>query len=361
MKNIRKIVLTGGPCAGKTTALRALQKAFSAKGYRVLIVSETASDLLCGGISPFNMDNITFQYIVTSTMRFKESMMKLAADPVDEENVLIVCDRAQMDNTAYMTDEQTEKLMERMHTTRVEMRDYYDAVFHLETSAKGDAEAYQKNFACNAARYESIAEAIETDKLIMRGWVGHPHLRIIPSIPDFDAKIDRLVKEVEHAVIGTIEIERKFLIKMPTEKDLAALPCARAIEIEQCYINDGEERYRVRKRGENGSYIYIKTIKGNADGISRSEAETRITAEEYEAAKERSESMLTKTRWCICDDDKYFELDVYPYSTTHALLEIELCDEDETFSLPSFVRVIREVTEEKEFTNHNIAREHRLG
>ena len=40
--SITKIVITGGPCAGKTTALSWIQNAFIEKGYAVLFVPETA-------------------------------------------------------------------------------------------------------------------------------------------------------------------------------------------------------------------------------------------------------------------------------------------------------------------------------
>ena len=46
---IKKIVITGGPCAGKTTALSWIQKAFSREGTRVLFVDETATELSAGG------------------------------------------------------------------------------------------------------------------------------------------------------------------------------------------------------------------------------------------------------------------------------------------------------------------------
>ena len=52
MQEIRKIVLTGGPCAGKTTAMSWVQNAFTEKGYKVLFVPETATELISGGVAP---------------------------------------------------------------------------------------------------------------------------------------------------------------------------------------------------------------------------------------------------------------------------------------------------------------------
>ena len=48
-KKISRIVITGGPCAGKTTAMSWIQNAFSKLGYAVLFVDETATQLITGG------------------------------------------------------------------------------------------------------------------------------------------------------------------------------------------------------------------------------------------------------------------------------------------------------------------------
>ena len=47
---IAKIVITGGPCAGKTTALARIEQDLSEKGYHVFIVGESATELIKGGI-----------------------------------------------------------------------------------------------------------------------------------------------------------------------------------------------------------------------------------------------------------------------------------------------------------------------
>ena len=48
-----KIVITGGPCAGKTTAMSWIQSNFTKLGYTVLFVPETATELISGGIAPW--------------------------------------------------------------------------------------------------------------------------------------------------------------------------------------------------------------------------------------------------------------------------------------------------------------------
>ena len=41
--DVTKIVITGGPCAGKSTALSRIQEEFTTLGYTVLFVPETTT------------------------------------------------------------------------------------------------------------------------------------------------------------------------------------------------------------------------------------------------------------------------------------------------------------------------------
>ena len=53
MKTISKIVITGGPCAGKTTGMSWIQNTFTQRGYVVLFVPETSTELITGGVAPW--------------------------------------------------------------------------------------------------------------------------------------------------------------------------------------------------------------------------------------------------------------------------------------------------------------------
>jgi len=52
--SICKIVITGGPCAGKTTGMSWIQNAFTERGYTVLFIPETAAELISGGVAPWS-------------------------------------------------------------------------------------------------------------------------------------------------------------------------------------------------------------------------------------------------------------------------------------------------------------------
>ena len=55
---IHKIVLTGGPCAGKTTALALISDRLRERGYQVLSAPECASLVFGGGVT-INIDKMT--------------------------------------------------------------------------------------------------------------------------------------------------------------------------------------------------------------------------------------------------------------------------------------------------------------
>ena len=62
MREIRTIVVTGGPCGGKSTAMGWIQQAFSRLGYTVLFVPETATELISGGLAPWTCGtNLDYQ------------------------------------------------------------------------------------------------------------------------------------------------------------------------------------------------------------------------------------------------------------------------------------------------------------
>ena len=179
---ITKIVITGGPCAGKTTAMSWIEKEFGGKGrgYTVLFVPETATELITGGVAPWTCgSNLDYQKCQVRLQKEKEAVFEQAARTMPAEKVLIVCDRGVLDNKAYMSQAELDAVMRASGTNEVEERDGYDGVFHMVTAAKGALEAY--TLANNAARTETPEQAADLDDKIIAAWTGHPHLRIIDN------------------------------------------------------------------------------------------------------------------------------------------------------------------------------------
>lgn len=102
----------------------------------------------------------------------KETVYEQAAMEMAAEKMLIVCDRGVLDNKAYMSDEEFQQVLAWQNSNEVEMRDRYDAVFHLVTAAKGAQEFY--TLANNTARTETAEQAAQQDDKLIAAWTGHP-------------------------------------------------------------------------------------------------------------------------------------------------------------------------------------------
>ena len=67
-------------------------------------------------------------------------------------------------------------------------------------------------------------------------------------------------------------------------------------------------------------------------------------------------AQIIKTRYCLCYNNQYFEIDIYPTNENEAILEIELNDEHANVDIPDYLSVLKEVTDNPEYRNFNIAK-----
>ncbi len=154
-----------------------------------------------------------------------------------------------------------------------------------------------------------------------------------------------------------LEIERKFLIAYPDTNFLDNLKDCAKVKIEQTYLKD---RARIRKWCENGKTSYIKTVKEKVNELVRIERESNISKQEYEALlyfADPDRNTIVKTRYRYPYMGKVIEIDVFPFWNDRAFLEVELDSENEKFSLPDFIKIIKEVSEDKRYRNSALAKE----
>ncbi|MBQ5825462.1 MAG: ATP-binding protein [Clostridia bacterium] len=192
---ITKIVVTGGPCGGKSTALGRIKQEFTRRGYVVLFINETATELISGGVAPWTCGtNAMYQACQMKLQIEKEKVFEQAARTMNAEKVLIVCDRGLMDNKGYMSEADFQSVLKSLDLNEAEIRDSYAAVFQLVTAAKGAEKFYttENNF----ARVEKPEEAAALDDRMISVWNGHPHFRVIDNSTDFEGKMNRLIEEI---------------------------------------------------------------------------------------------------------------------------------------------------------------------
>lgn len=359
--NLTKIVITGGPCAGKTTGLSWIQNAFTNKGYTVLFIPETATEFITGGVAPWTCgSNLDYQKVQMALQLKKEALFEEAARTMKSEKILLVCDRGALDNKAYMNREEFDEVLRYVGRTEVSLRDSYDAVFHMVSAAKGVPEIYSNEN--NQARYETVEQAADLDDRFIEAWTGHPHLRVIDNNTDFQEKLRRLIHEIT-SVLGESEIpevKRKFLIDMPDLSMLESLPNCSRVEINQIYLHSNDDsEVRLRQRGFGGSYIYYETIKRTISDGKRITLERRLTENEYLRLIMEADTnyrAIRKTRYCLAYHNLYFSIDIYPFFSNQAIVEVEMPDEAAKVDFPDWIHVVREVTNEPEFEDKSLAK-----
>lgn len=361
MAPIHRIVLTGGPCGGKTTALVKIRERLEAFGFRVYLVPESATLLLTGGVSVAGASPehiLAFEAaLLRAQIALEDAFLQVAAST--GAPTVLVCDRGAMDVAAYLPAHAWQALLDEHGWTVVELRDRrYDAVVHLVTAAEG-AEAFYTT-ANNAARTETPDQARELDARLRHAWVGHPHLRVVDNSTDFAGKVRRVIEAVCRVtgVPQPVEVERKYLVRKAPD----VLPVrAEELEIEQTYLlsPDGGEA-RVRRRGQRGSYAYTHTFKKpSAEPGARVELERPISARDYVGLLQQADPArrtVRKRRTCFLHEGQSFELDRFDDPRPGLmLLEVELDDPQAVVKLPPFLDIEREVTGDPAYSNYRLA------
>lgn len=193
--DIKKIVITGGPCAGKTTGISYLQQELTKMGYKVVFLNETATEIILNGLGhKAYKTNLEFERNIIDLQIEKEKLYFKFCESLPDEKVILICDRGVMDCKCYMSDDEFDLALKQLNLDKTKIRDNYDAVFHLVTAAKGAEKAYTKSN--NPARRESFEEAIISDTKTMNAWTGHRYFRLIDNSTDFENKMKRLLTEI---------------------------------------------------------------------------------------------------------------------------------------------------------------------
>jgi predicted ATPase len=194
---VHRVVLTGGPCGGKSSALALISKRVAALGFDVYCVPEAATIVLSGGVQIKGMPArhlAAFQAQLLKVILALEDSFYEIAKTTGRPSILF-CDRGAMDGSAYVSGETWSAILAANNWTVEHLRDQrYDAVIHLVTAADGAETFYSA--ATNAVRSESAARARELDALAYKAWQGHPTLHVIDNSTDFNGKIDRVVTVV---------------------------------------------------------------------------------------------------------------------------------------------------------------------
>ena len=176
----RRIVLTGGPGAGKTAVLELVRGYFCR---HVSVLPEAASIIFAGGFP--RLDRPAVKQAAQRAIFFVQRELENAADGADNP-AIVLCDRGTVDGVAYWPG--PDDFWRAMETTREAQFARYDAVLHLRTPPLS---GYNHQ---NPMRVETAAEAAVIDQRIACAWEGHPRRFFLESTVDFLEKVRSAVR-----------------------------------------------------------------------------------------------------------------------------------------------------------------------
>ena len=170
-----KIVLTGGPGAGKTAILELARKNF---GTKVEVLHEAASIVFSGGFP--RRESVEARGAAQRAIYHVQVELETIAR-AHSEAATILCDRGTLDGLAYWPGN-ADDFWKQVHSSYALELARYDAVIHLRTPSA------RNGYHRDALRIESAKLAEHIDERLLEIWKSHPRRYLVESTHDFMTK-----------------------------------------------------------------------------------------------------------------------------------------------------------------------------
>lgn len=173
----RRIVLTGGPGAGKTAVLELCRQYFCP---HVTVLPESAGIVFGGGFP--RGDTPALRRAAQRAIFYVQRELEATTEGTGA--ALVLCDRGTVDGAAYWPG--PDELWPAVATTRDEQLARYHAVIHLRTPLTDSGYNH-----ANPLRIETALEAATIDARIAEQWTGHPRRFVVEASASFLDKVRR--------------------------------------------------------------------------------------------------------------------------------------------------------------------------
>ena len=368
--NVTIIVLTGGPCGGKTAALPILKQRLLDRGIHAITVPEEFTAMMEKGLlrpsAEFGEDyTVHFQSELARHMiSQQEALVKLSGYHKNRQTVILL-DRGVVDNLAFVPKSLRHKVTVYGHQLETIAACMYDRVIHMQSVAVDKPHLYHNDN--NEHRLETAEESALLDSQTKELWRYQPNYYVLDNDCSFDKKVEKALSLITDAVAcpdpNHYEREQKFLLEFnPDIKE-------RCVVIIDKYTNISADTYlRVRKIVDISSDTIINyeaTYKRGGSSLIRKEKTIAIESDEFSNPELLEKKKIKKLRNCITLDigDRRYTGEVEndlsgEYSSN--IMEVELRSTDEPLTLDQVnkalekyaVVAVEDVTTDSRFYNN---------
>jgi len=186
-RNHFRIVLTGGPGGGKSTAADLFRREI---GEKIVVVPETATMLFTGGFPRVGEPSAraaTQQAIFHAQVALEDIQSALYPGRV------LLCDRGTIDGAAFWPEGAAKGFFDTLRTSLEDQLRRYDAVIFFESAAVGDISIEGGN----PVRTENNEEARRLDMRLRELWSEHPSFHFVPHSASFFSKLQEGLRQLE--------------------------------------------------------------------------------------------------------------------------------------------------------------------
>lgn len=197
---MNKIVLTGGPCGGKSTALESIEKSYKKEGHEFSLIDETATTLF---INEFNkilingnkISKSDFQTIILLVQFIKEYNVESEfIHKAKDDKATIICDRGLLDGKAYMNNSDFKNMLKKFNLNESSLLKTYSVVLHLSSVYFKDKDFFKKY------RPFAVDNVLDIDYSLWGIWNKCPNHFAVSSTNLFEEKLNIIYKYLDEVI-----------------------------------------------------------------------------------------------------------------------------------------------------------------
>lgn len=277
-QNVFSIVFTGGPCAGKTTAITQVAEILRERGYPVICVPEAASLVVSNGISmnikklKINKKIIEFQkniFLLRTRLEDIFATILSIGNIKNEKKCIVLIERGIIDGKAFMDEDLWHIMLTELNLHEKDLYDSrYDMVIHMTTAADGAIKYFQ--YETNQPEGEQIKAAKAIDHKLQDAWKSHQgYFKIANDVESLNDKVNIATRYIldQLGAPSDFNFSEKFLMKDPTGEffeEIVKKNSLNVTKISDYFMESGQTK---TQSGE--VWDYVEYSRSREDTLSR--------------------------------------------------------------------------------------------
>eukprot|EP00727_Mastigamoeba_balamuthi_P003392 m51a1_g1305 hypothetical protein (383) ;mRNA; r:205705-206963 len=341
-----RIVLTGGPCGGKTTALAEVSERLRTLGHQVFVQPEISTLLSNSGAGFPASSGVEYR------SKWESERLRLQLDLEDcferiarasGRPTVLLCDRGAGDAAAYCAAEAWPAISAAaipgcsLSAAPALMVNRYDFVIHLVSAAIGAEQYYQQSG--NSARRETLDEAITVDRNVLNAWSTHPRLIVVDNSTNFAGKIKRVISAIcgHLGVLTPMAARKAFFVRRAQFQPPATLPMEDSVMTYTFLHGSNMSENSCLRKKVCGSRKQLTYSRKEASGAV---TERSISSREYATllaeGTDPKAQPFSRARKTFIHESHLFELDDLQ-GEEFMILQVEVSEPKEHVQLPEWL------------------------